>query len=104
MYLSLLGKYTMNIVYQTTNLINRKIYIRVHNKSYASYLESGTLIKDDIQKYSKSNRNKTHLSPLKVILKNGEIHYFKIAKEIGEYFNIPKNLVNTIKHFSAKID
>jgi hypothetical protein len=47
------------IVYKTTNLVNKKIYVGVHKTSlleeFDGYLGSGTVIKRAIEKYGKSN-------------------------------------------------
>lgn len=43
------------IVYETTNLINGKYYIGVHNLSRVDYLGSGKLLKLAIKKYGRSN-------------------------------------------------
>lgn len=45
----------MYIVYQTTNLINGKIYIGVHNCDNDSYVGSGKLIRRAIKKHGTSN-------------------------------------------------
>lgn len=43
----------MYIIYQTTNIVNNKIYIGVHNGLHQDYLGSGTLITKAIRKYGK---------------------------------------------------
>jgi len=43
------------IIYQTTNIVNDKIYVGVHNGQKQNYLGSGTLIKQAISKYGKAN-------------------------------------------------
>ena len=45
----------MEIVYKTTNLLNGKIYVGVHNGSNPKYLGSGTALESAIQKYGKEN-------------------------------------------------
>lgn len=45
----------MEIVYKTTNLLNGKIYVGVHNGSNPNYLGSGTALESAIQKYGKEN-------------------------------------------------
>ena len=43
----------MYIVYQTTNLINGKIYVGIHNNTNAQYLGSGKRLNDAITHYGK---------------------------------------------------
>ena len=43
------------IVYKTTNLINDKFYVGVHNGKSSNYFGSGRLIKAAIKKYGKEN-------------------------------------------------
>ncbi len=43
------------VLYQTTNLVNRKIYIGVHNNTKERYLGSGKLILKAIEKYGRQN-------------------------------------------------
>lgn len=45
----------MYIVYKTTNVINRKFYVGVHNGKNDDYLGSGKLIKSAIEKYGREN-------------------------------------------------
>lgn len=45
----------MYIVYKTTNLINEKIYIGVHNGEKPNYIGSGTLMTRAIKKYGYEN-------------------------------------------------
>lgn len=45
----------MFIVYKTTNLINGRIYVGVHNCSNDKYLGSGTALSLAIEKYGKDN-------------------------------------------------
>lgn len=51
-------------VYQTTNIVNNKIYVGVHSTSdpYDSYLGSGVAIKRAIEKYGKHNFTKEILA------------------------------------------
>jgi len=68
-------------IYKTTNLINNKIYIGLHQATnpYDSYLGSGKLLKKAIKKYGKQNFNKEVL------------HIFLSRKEM---VNMEKELVN----------
>lgn len=45
----------MDIVYKTTNLLNGKIYVGVHNGSNPDYLGSGQALEPAIRKYGKEN-------------------------------------------------
>lgn len=45
----------MFLLYQTTNLVNGKFYIGVHNGANAHYLGSGTILKRAIKKHGKHN-------------------------------------------------
>ena len=44
-----------HILYKTTNIINGKIYIGVHNNTNPGYLGSGSYIKNAVLKYGKEN-------------------------------------------------
>lgn len=45
----------MSIIYKTTNIINNKIYISVHNNTNPKYLGSDEKLKRAIKKYGKEN-------------------------------------------------
>src|SRR6056300_240 len=45
----------MYIIYKTTNIINKKIYVGIHNCSRPNYLGSGTALNLSIKKYGKEN-------------------------------------------------
>jgi group I intron endonuclease len=49
--------YTHHIIYQTTNLVNNKIYIGIHSTSDINdgYLGSGNAIKNAVKKHGKEN-------------------------------------------------
>ena len=46
------------IIYKTTNLVNKKIYIGQDSKNNPEYLGSGAIVKKAIKKYGKENFKK----------------------------------------------
>ncbi|QPI13938.1 homing endonuclease [Serratia phage 4S] len=82
----------MNIVYRTTNLLNNKIYIGVHNNSEDNYLGSGNLILQAISKYGKENFNREILFEYEDI----KDAYAKEAEIVDEEFLKRKDVYNLV--------
>jgi len=76
------------IVYQTTNLINNKIYVGVHkvkggmNSKFDGYLGSGKYLNSSIKKYGKDNFKRETLFYFEI----EELAYSKEAVIVNEEF------------------
>ena len=82
----------MGYIYKTTNLINQKKYIGKTNGNSDSYLGSGVLIKQAIQKYGAENFKKEILfeSDSEEELREKEKYYIEkeMAVERSDYYNM----------------
>ena len=76
------------VIYKTTNLLNGKIYIGQDKNNNPNYLGSGTLIKNAIKKYGKSNFKKEILYECSTIDELNEKEKFFIS----EYKSTNKNI------------
>ena len=82
-------------IYKTTNLVNNKVYIGQHKalEKDNSYLGSGKILKQAIQKYGKGNFTNEILEwcENQDELDSKEIYYIKLYKDKGcELYNIAK--------------
>jgi hypothetical protein len=82
----------MPIVYQTTNLVNGKIYIGVHEKNRADYLGSGVAIRAAIRKYGKNSFKRETLFEYATI----EEAYSKEREIVTEGFLLRKDVYNLV--------
>jgi hypothetical protein len=84
-----------HFTYQTTNLINGKIYIGVHSTTNINdgYLGSGKFLKLAINKYGKENFNRI------------ELDFFKSSKEayLEESFLVSKSFINNKSNYNASV-
>jgi hypothetical protein len=84
------------IVYQTTNLVNQKIYIGVHKQKFHfpvlfdGYLGSGKLLRQSIKKYGINSFKRETL----FVFDNRESAYLKEKKIVNEEFVKQKNTYN----------
>ncbi len=78
------------VVYKTTNLVNGKIYVGKDSKNKPTYLGSGMILKQAIEKYGKENFKKEILeycSDLE-ILEEREIYWISELNSIEDGYNI----------------
>ena len=81
---------TSMVVYKTTNLVNRKIYIGQDSKNNPDYLGSGKIIKRAIEKYGKENFTKEIIEVCgsKHEMDEKEKYWIKTLKTIDNGYNI----------------
>lgn len=82
----------MYILYKTTNLINGKIYVGIHNGSNRHYLGSGKLLKLAIEKYGRKNFKRETL----LTFDRKEEAYKKEADIVNSAFILREDTYNMI--------
>jgi group I intron endonuclease len=78
------------VIYKTTNLVNGKFYIGKDAKNIKSYLGSGKVLKQAIQKYGKANFKKEILEICNTLeeLSEREKYWIKELKAIENGYNL----------------